>query len=182
MKLSYILILPLVLGSLFSCSKEKVKEKYSTQETNIETFVSKQLAQDETRTAVYNDGSVRIILKEGSGEELAKDGTISFYYAGYVFSGTSINNSDMFATNSKELAESVKWNLSDTTAFEIKTVTLSDGNMVKGLRNGLLGVKGGEECYILFSGEYGFGDKQLGTIPANSALAYHVWVESLSNE
>ena len=54
--------------------------------------------------------------------------------------------------------------------------------MVTGLRNGLVGVKGGEECYILFSGKYGFGNKQSGTIPANSALVYHVWVESLSNE
>jgi FKBP-type peptidyl-prolyl cis-trans isomerase len=58
----------------------------------------------------------------------------------------------------------------------------SEGELVDGLRRGLPGVKAGDECYILFSGKYGFGDRILGTIPANAALAYHIWVQSISNE
>ena len=61
-------------------------------------------------------------------------------------------------------------------------LNLGEDELVEGLRNGLRGVRGGEECYILFSGKYGFGKKAFGTIPANSALAYHVWVESVSND
>ncbi|MBO4760318.1 MAG: FKBP-type peptidyl-prolyl cis-trans isomerase [Bacteroidales bacterium] len=182
MKSRHIIILSVMSCLLASCTKEQIKEKYNTQEERIEQFIQNQIAQDKSRSVVYNKGSQRLILKEGEGEALNEKGTISFYYAGYVFSGNSISNDAMFATNNKDIAESVKWNVSDTTAFEIKTLTLSEGDMVTGLKNGLVGVKGGEECYILFSGKYGFGNKQSGTIPANSALVYHVWVESLSNE
>ena len=35
---------------------------------------------------------------------------------------------------------------------------------------------------ILFSGKFGFGNKMIGIIPANSALAYKIWVISISNE
>ena len=52
---------------------------------------------------------------------------------------------------------------------------------MEGLRKGLLGVKAGEICYIVFSGKYGFGDEIIGSIPANSALIYQIWVESLTD-
>ena len=39
----------------------------------------------------------------------------------------------------------------------------------------------GEECYVLFSGKLGFGSRIVGTIPRNSALAYHLWIKSVSN-
>ena len=44
------------------------------------------------------------------------------------------------------------------------------------------GVKAGEECEIIFSGKYGFGNDSFGIIPANSALLYKIWVISISNE
>ena len=59
---------------------------------------------------------------------------------------------------------------------------LSESGFVKGLKYGLEGVKAGQECYILFSGKYGFGKRELGTIPANSALVYRIWVESITND
>jgi FKBP-type peptidyl-prolyl cis-trans isomerase len=43
-------------------------------------------------------------------------------------------------------------------------------------------VKAGEECEILFCGKYGFGNSTFGIIPANSALAFKIWVVSVSNE
>jgi FKBP-type peptidyl-prolyl cis-trans isomerase len=74
------------------------------------------------------------------------------------------------------------WAVSDSSIFKIAMVRPSEGELVDGLRRGLPGVKAGDECYILFSGKYGFGDRILGTIPANAALAYHIWVQSISNE
>jgi FKBP-type peptidyl-prolyl cis-trans isomerase len=47
---------------------------------------------------------------------------------------------------------------------------------------GLEGVKAGEECEIIFSGKYGFGNKAFGMIPAKSALLYKIWVVSISND
>ena len=88
----------------------------------------------------------------------------------------------MFATNSEEVAKGSGWTLSDDSVFEAKTVKLSESGFVKGLKYGLEGVKAGQECYILFSGKYGFGKRELGTIPANSALVYRIWVESITND
>ena len=61
------------------------------------------------------------------------------------------------------------------------TLELDKADIVEGLRMGLFGVKKGQECYIIFSGKYGFGSKPIGTIPANSALLYHIWVENIEN-
>lgn len=163
-------------AALFSCSKENIKTTYSTQEGYIESFLNSQLASDSTYYVVSNKGSQRLVVKEGAGDSLAADGTVAFYYAGFVMASSTLSASNLFSTNNKELAGSQGWDLSDTTFFVPDTLSLSGSRLVEGLRNGLLGVKAGEECVILFSGKHGFGDRQLGTIPANSALAYHVLV------
>ncbi|MDO5442790.1 MAG: FKBP-type peptidyl-prolyl cis-trans isomerase, partial [Bacteroidia bacterium] len=102
-------------------------------------------------------------------------------YAGYDFTGGSISNSKLFATNSMDFALSAKWSLSDSTVFAPLTVNLADKGVIEGLRLGLEGVKEGEECYILFSGKLAFGKEKNGTIPANSPLAFRVWVQNVEN-
>jgi FKBP-type peptidyl-prolyl cis-trans isomerase len=59
---------------------------------------------------------------------------------------------------------------------------VSEYELIPGLKAGLTGVKGGEECQIFFSGKYGFGNESVGIVPANSALVYKIWVESISND
>ncbi len=165
-----------------SCSKEEYKNTLAKQETNIESYVNSMLGRDTAYYLVRNKGVDRLVVNAGEGDSLKSDGTVSFYYAGYVMTGSSISGSNLFATNRKDLAESESWNLSDTTALDILTLKLDSSGLVDGLRYGLEGVRGGQECYILFSGKYGFGKRPLGTIPANASLAYHIWVESISNE
>ena len=132
--------------------------------------------------AVYQNGVTRLVTTYGVGtDSLSSHGTVSFYYAGYVLNNASLNTGDMFATNSKDVAAAAGWNLTDESVFEVKTLKLDDKDIVPGLRRGLAGVKEGQECFILFSGKYGFGKHELGTIPANAALAYHIKVESISN-
>ncbi len=177
-KLIAILFLALVI---YACTKEEIKTTYSRQETNIESFVNSMMNTVDTAYVVYNKGVSRLVTVYGQeGDSLKSNGTVSFYYAGYVLTGTSISNSNLFATNSSEIAAAAQWTLSDEDAFEVKTVKLNDKDLVEGLKRGLVGVKPGEECYILFSGKYGFGKRPLGTIPANAALVYHIWVESIS--
>ena len=59
---------------------------------------------------------------------------------------------------------------------------MRSNGLLEGLRNGLIGVRSGEECEIAFSGKYGFGNEIFGTIPVNSALLYKIWVIGVSNE
>ena len=87
----------------------------------------------------------------------------------------------MFATNREESAIDAGWELSDA-EYEVLTVNLKESDLLPGLKQGLAGVKGGEECEIIFSGKYGFGRKPFGIIPANSALLYKIWVISVSND
>ena len=61
--------------------------------------------------AVYQNGVTRLVTTYGVGtDSLASHGTVSFYYAGYVLNNASLNTSDMFATNSKDVAAAAGWN------------------------------------------------------------------------
>ena len=117
---------------------------------------------------------------EGTGEELRADGHLGFYYAGYTFNG-SVSASNMFGTNHQATAEQAGWNLTDPD-YALMEINITEAKLLEGLRNGLMGVKAGEECEIIFSGKYGFGNKAFGMIPAKSALLYKIWVVSVTNE
>lgn len=161
-----------------SCVKEKLEMTYNKQEANIDKYITSNLKDE--RTVTYNNGSARLTLVAGEGEELAADGTVGFYYAGYTFNG-NINSANMFATNHEATATAAKWELTDPD-YAIMEIDMNDSRLLEGVRNGLLGVKAGEECEILFCGKYGFGNSTFGMIPANSALAFKIWVVNVSND
>ena len=161
-----------------ACTPQAIQQAYENQEKAIAKFV--EAHPDWTPT--YNDGSVRLTVTEGTSEEtLDKGGLVSFYYAGYLLSGTNVSASNLFATNDKIVAEAASWNVSDESIYEIETIELGTDPLLKGLENGLKGVRSGEECYILFSGKYAYGKKPAGIIPSKSALVYHINVESITN-
>ena len=166
------LLLLAVLLAPVSCVKQKLETTYNSQEKRIDQYIEKNRGTGEE--------SLRVVYKEGEGEELAMDGNIAFYYAGYIFSG-SISNTNLFVTNHLASATAAGWTLTDEDA-KVLTINLKEYEMIPGLKNGLAGVKAGEECQILFSGKYGFGKKAFGIVPANSALVYKIWVESISND
>ena len=183
MKRTGLIILAVMLAAVLSCTKESLKLTYANQEKFIEDFINDKINADKSGTvhAVSNGGVQRLVMVEGEGEELASGGTVTFYYAGYVLSSKTISSNNLFATNIKDIAEAAKWELSWEDYFEPVVEDLSDGKLVSGLKKGIKGVKAGEVCYILFSGKYGYGDKQYGTIPAKSALAYYVEVVEVNN-
>lgn len=134
----------------------------------------------DTLRVIRNGGANRIVLKEGEGEPLNRNGFVSFYYAGYTFTG-SFNASGLFVTNHQATAEQAKWNLTDADNA-LYEINLADEKLIQGLKDGLYGVKAGEECEILFNGKYGFGNEVFGIIPANSALLYKIWVVGVAND
>ena len=134
----------------------------------------------DTLNVVRSGGANRLVLKEGEGEELQRNGFVSFYYAGYKFTG-NFSASNLFVTNHQATAEQSGWNLTDAD-YQIYEINLGDAKLIPGLKDGLLGVRAGEECEILFSGKYGFGDEKFGIIPANSALLYKIWVVGVAND
>lgn len=174
----YAAIMTLILCT--SCMKERLEVTYNKQEDQISRYIDSQISQNETYTTVHNNGSNRLTKVHGEGEELGGSGTLTFYYAGYIFTG-SVSAGNMFSTNHETSATDAGWELTET-IYEPLTLNLNDDRLLPGLKNGLVGVKGGEECEILFSGKHGFGNKTFGIIPANSALLYKIWVISVSND
>lgn len=134
----------------------------------------------DTLRVVYRNGSNRLVRVEGKGEELGENGNVSLFYAGYIFNG-SVNASNLFVTNHKTTADEAGWELTDN-QYAIYEINMHDTELIEGLRSGLTGVREGEECEILFSGKYGFGNRTFGMIPANSALLYKIWVIGVSND
>ena len=175
--IKYITLLACVIG-MSSCVKQKLEVEYTNQENKIDSYVTK--TKKDTMTVSYNGGSTRLTLKQGTGEALEENGAVSFYYAGYVFNG-SITESNLFGTNHKATAEKARWDLTDAD-YSIYETDLTDARLLEGVRNGLKGVRAGEECEILFTGKYGFGNTTFGIIPANSALAFKIWVVGVSND
>jgi len=174
---------------LTSCLKEKREVTYNSQEDKIDKYVSTNMyktvtengeSRTDTLRVVNRGGSVRLVLEEGTGEPLKPGGTVSLYYAGYIFTGSK-SYSNMFITNRKETADEAKWELTDE-SFELKVIDMADAELLKGLEDGLVGIQSGEHCQILFSGKYAFGKKPFGIIPADSALLFEIWAAGVSNE
>lgn len=164
-------------AALCSCMKSKLETAYNNQETRIDQYLTKY---EETNRIVRNGGANRLILTEGQGDSLGRNGNVSFYYAGYTFSG-SVSISGLFSTNHQATAEQAGWELTDA-EYELYEMNIGSHELIPGLRDGLYGVRAGEECEILFSGKYGFGNENFGIIPANSALLYKIWVIGVSND
>ena len=182
-----ILILALVLGAAAACSKESLKLTYDKQAGYIESFVSARMKTDTTARLVRKGNAYRLTLHDtldrvfGQRDSLRAGGKASVYYACYLLTGSSLSSSNLVSTNVQTVAKSANWNLSDTTRFKLDTLTL-DRSLVTGLYEGLEGVRRYDECIILFTGEFGFGNVERGTIPARSALAYQFWIENTENE
>lgn len=175
------LLLALAACLTCSCGKSEQQTAFSNQATKIDAWVTAQLAAHEDYRAVYHDGTIKIVLVEGDGEPLRKGGRLTMDYSGYDFSNASMSASTLFVTTMSEVASAARWSLSDESIFTPATITLGDDDIVTGLALGLEGITAGEECYIIFTGEYGFGKKPNGTIPANAALCYHVFAREVAN-
>lgn len=165
------------------CTKQSLKTTYDKQAGYIDSFVQAQMKADPDATLVRNEGSWRLTLQDhrDPGDSLLAGGQVTLEYASYTLTGANVSASNLIETNRKDVAESARWELTDTTIFQPVTLTL-DKTLVDGLRMGLHGVQPGDEAYILFTGEFAYGNKENGTIPAKSALVYHVWIESIKNE
>ena len=172
----------IMLATVFAaCTQQALQTTYDKQTTTIESFVSAQLKADETTTLTRTGGAYRVTLNDTldpTRDSLDWNGKVTLYYALYILSGSSLSSSNLVATNKEDVATSASWDLSDKSQFGLMTLDMQD-DLLEGLKMGLYGVQPQDEAYILFTGKYGYGSKEQGMIPAKSALAYHVWIESI---
>lgn len=177
-KEAIILLSLIVFGA---CTQQALQTTYDKQTTNIESFISAQMKADETATLTRTGGAYRLTLNDTldpTRDSLGWNGSVTLDYALYVLSGSSVSASNLVATSREDVATAAGWNLSDKDQFKKVTINMQD-DILEGLKMGLYGVQPQDEAYILFTGKYGYGSREQGTIPAKSALVYHVWIESI---
>lgn len=148
-----------MITALCSCEKQDRENTYLSQEKNIDSYIT---AMGNTYRVVRNNGSNRVVIKEGGAlDSLERGDSLYFYYSGYVFAG---GKGERFATNLEDEPKKIKYG--------------ADG-LISGLHNGLAGVREGENCYIIFSAKYGFGNKIVFNLPKLTPLFYEITVEKL---
>ncbi len=168
-------------GLLAGCTDEASQQLYAGQEQLIENFLAAALKEHPEFKTVSNGGAERLIVKEGNGEELNKNGTVEFYYAGYVLSRQGTTKETLFSTNHEALAQEYGWKTDHEDAFRPIRLNLKKDKPLQGLRDGMCGAKAGEECFILFTTRYAFGEMKLPGVPINSGMIYHIWIEKVEN-
>lgn len=179
MKKSAIILLSVIVAG--ACTQQALQTTYDKQTTNIESFISSQMKTDETATLTRTGGAYRLTLKDTldpTRDSLGWNGSVTMDYALYVLTGSSVSAQNLVATSREDVAASAGWDLSDKEQFQKVTLSMQD-SILEGLKMGLYGVQPEDEAYILFTGKYGYGNREQGTIPAKSALVYHVWIESI---
>lgn len=177
----HFLLLSAVLAG--ACTKQSLRATYDKQATFIENFISAQMNADPGATLSRSGEVYRLTLHDTlppQRDSLLPGGKVSLYYACYTLTSASISRNNLVSTNLKSIAQAAGWSLSDSTRFRPDTLVL-DKQLLPGLEAGLAGVQPLDEAYILFTGEYGYGRRERGTIPARSALVYQVWINSIDN-
>ncbi len=161
----------LFLAVLFfsSCDKSLTEEKQFAQEQTIKSYLS---ANRFEYTEL--DGVFHTVDPLAYGYQIVDGDEVSFWYTGITLSGV------VFDTNIKSVAVFFKL---DTTVRNFQPITAIAGhtNLIEGLKRGLLLSRGKEKTKILFPSNYGFGDNNIGPIPAWSPLLYEIEIISVSN-
>lgn len=179
MRKSAIILLSLIVAG--ACTQQALQTTYDKQTTNIESFISSQMQADETATLTRTGGAYRLTLKDTldpTRDSLGWNGSVTMDYALYVLTGSSVSAQNLVATSLESIATEAGWSLTDNSQFQKITLSMQD-DLLEGLKMGLYGVQPQDEAYILFTGKYGYGSREQGTIPAKSALVYHVWIDSI---
>ena len=96
----------------------------------------------------------------GTGEEATTGATITVNYRGTLLDGTEFDSS---------------YNRNQPFTF-----TLGAGQVIKGWDQGFAGMKVGGKRKLTIPPSLGYGDRQAGTIPANSTLVFEVELLSVS--
>ena len=164
--------------SFFSfCTKEDEKNQLAQQEKSIDDFIRRDTAEayrknPDTLIRVTNKRETnRVVWNPGSSvDTVARGDTVVFAYIGYLFKS---GMGTVFATNVSQIVEEGKWPLS-IYPDDFGKNAVGVGYYIPGLDAGLLGMRAGEYAYIVFTSQYGYGNKELSTIPKMSPLIFEV--------
>lgn len=151
-----------------SCDKSLIEEKQFAQEQAIKSYLT-------TNGFEFTelDGVYHTVDPLAFGYEIIEGDEVSFWYTAKTLSGLVA-----FDTNIKSVA--IQNNLDTTIRSFLPVITIAgQGNLIEGLKRGLLLSRGKEKTQILFPSNYGFGDDNIGSVLAWSPLLYEIEIISV---
>jgi len=153
-----------------SCEKSEDEDVFSRQEEDINTYVQGVLHENFQVYHKEGSGVWRVVEKPGSGDDVVVRGSkIKIDYFLYLFDSRS------------ERGEGVLI-YADESDPDDEWLTVGGGELITGLDIGVVGAKLNETCQIVFSGRYGYGDKQVGLVPKMQPLSIRVTIKELKND
>ena len=157
---------------MVSCEKQDNENTYVSQEQSIDTYITS-LVSTYSYKVVRLNGSNRVVISAGtSADSLEVGDSLYFHYSGYVFSSCK---GSLFVTNYTTVAKANSF----VTDGAAKKIVLGSDGFISGLHNGLHGVMTGENCYIIFSGKYGYGNSVMFNLSKLSPLLFDITVDKI---
>ncbi len=155
--ISIVIFLLVLLGAfafvMFSPQAKKDDNVASINKENLE--IKEEPKNMETNTTPKQDPLIVEIKKEGAGEPAVSGDTVTVTYVGTLTNGTEFDKSANHGTGKF-------------------TFQVGVGQVIRGWDEGIVGMKVGEVRKLTVSPEYGYGDRAIGSIPANSTLIFEV--------
>lgn len=110
---------------------------------------------------------------------------VSIWFTVYTFSGSSFNESAPIYSTSPEVIAELKDKYPDRN-FDWpegpSAVTIGQTKMIKGLENGLVGLREGDEALLLITSNLAFGGEQLGAVGEDTPMVYKVYISEIINQ
>lgn len=104
--------------------------------------------------AVKPDGLVVEVLESGDGSPVAEGQNITVHYTGWLWDGAQFDSS---------------WDRGQSISFGI-----ARGSLIDGWVDGIVGQPVGSKLLLVVPPEAGYGDRNMGPIPAGSTLVFVV--------
>ena len=121
-----------------------------------------------------SDGLYFIRTQAGKGKAIQQGSPVKFHYVGRLLDGT------IFDTSIKEVAEE-NGLFHPMRNYEPLSTMAGTGQMILGMDEGLLMMRQGDKATLIIPFQLGYGDRDLGPIPAYSTLIFEMEIVSVED-
>ena len=152
MNTKFIWLLILASPLLFGCEKEEPQTQFEKDLELIEDYVNEQnLNAEQTSSGLHY-----IISSQGNGSQATLDSNVTVTYKGELLDGTVFDEANT-------------------------PVTFSLNNLILGWQEGLQLINEGGSIKLIIPSKLGYGNRAIGSIPANSVLIFDLELIEVSS-
>ncbi len=153
--------------------EEEKKAEAARKAKELKEQTAKKYADMKAKAKKLDSGLEIVMLNEGDGEKPKVSDMVGIHYAGFLTDGT------IFGTTIESLAK-------ETGTYDARRAANPNGyapmvmpyspeaQMIPGFKEGVQQLKVGEKAVLFIPAHLGYGERQVGPIPANSDLIFEI--------